>query len=159
MRLCCAEKGPLRAPPWTIPDSRGVRGQTGVLVWFVLNKMLGLCLLLLSPHPTPTTPNHTNRKVRPNNPLINGNKKNPYISRLLLARALPKPEIKTLWDSISASLKWGRILAHRAAGGVKRWRDASLQDPRRVGPPSPVGAFLHCLLSSLYHPDPATLFW
>ena len=51
VKLCCAKKSPLCAPPWTIPDSRGVRGRTGVLVWFVLNKILRLCLLLLFPSP------------------------------------------------------------------------------------------------------------
>lgn len=49
--LCCAKKSPLCVPAWTIPDSRGVRGRTEVLVWFVLNKMLRLCLLLLFPWP------------------------------------------------------------------------------------------------------------
>lgn len=75
----CGGKSLLCAPPRAIPDSRGVRGLIGALMWFILNKMLRFCLLLLSPSPPappPPAPNHTNRKVRPNNRLINASKKN-----------------------------------------------------------------------------------
>lgn len=70
----------------------------GLKFWCALSsiKCLDYVFSSSSPDPTPTTPNHTNRKVRPNNPLINTSKRNPYISYFVLARALPRPEIKTL---------------------------------------------------------------
>lgn len=89
-KLCCG-KSLICAPPRAIPDSRGVRGPIGALVWFILKKMLRFCLLLLSPSPHT---NHTNRKVRPNNPLINASTKNYSVSHLLISSALPRPRLK-----------------------------------------------------------------
>ena len=93
-----------------------------------------------SPHPTPTTPNHTNRKVRPNNPLINASKKNPYISYLLLARALPRPEIKTLRFHFCVS-KVGQNTSSQGSGRCKEMKRCKFARPPACGSPVPSGSF------------------